>query len=106
MTLSAWRGQQPVINLLRQLRELDAKITGSYARGEESWHSDLDVYVPETQWAKAERLMLNSGLGFRSTLYLLQHDTPIRLEVSPLFYRQTKPLKGSVEIFGVNFQTH
>jgi predicted nucleotidyltransferase len=102
---------EKLIALLGQLKtECKAKVTGSYARGEQTEMSDLDIFIPETKWDSARRAIQASGLPFYSTAIgqlCLDKETPIKVEVSWRFARQAKVLKlDKVTIFDICFNTY
>lgn len=95
--------------LLTALHKLGAKITGSYARGDQRDISDLDIFVAENDWPLAKKLMLESGFAIVSTALgqLATKETTPWFEVSYRFDRQPAKCRfKTVVIDGLKFKTH
>lgn len=88
------------------VNEAGAKLTGSYARGEQKEISDLDIYIPEKKWGVAKKILLNSGHKIDSTAIgqLCSSDFTPFLEVSWRFKRQKTKLK-KVSLFNIDWKT-
>lgn len=57
-----------VVDILKLLGAIGGRVTGSYARQEETpGRSDLDIFVPESKWSEAKKILLDSGLPIEST---------------------------------------
>ena len=91
-------------DILTQLKAHGAKIAGSYARGEQRPDSDLDVFIPEKNWAEVRKVLI--GAKFESTAIgqFCSFDFTPKLEVSWRFNRQQNKLP-QVTIAGVTFKT-
>lgn len=79
------------------------RVTGSYARGEETDDSDIDFYVPEGKWEHFKKWAITHlGDGYTSCAPMsLTWREPFMLEFSVLFRRQ----KGVVKERNLNGRT-
>ena len=78
-------------DVLRILHQCKARLTGSYARREESDYSDLDFYLPEQSWSKFIGLAKAQLPAFESCIvgHVAWYTYPAGLvEVSYIFRRQ------------------
>lgn len=83
------------------------KLTGSYARGEQTEQSDLDFYVPERYWNHFKKWSQENMKGEPSSPIMgaLTWYEPMMMEFSDLFDKQ-KGIEKEVTILGRTFKTH
>jgi len=82
------------------------KITGSYARGEQTPESDLDFYVPERKWKHFKEWAKENMVGNPSSC-IVGHLTwyePMMMEFADCFIKQ-KGIPKEVEVFNRTFKT-
>jgi predicted nucleotidyltransferase len=82
------------------------RITGSYARGEQTSNSDLDFYVPEKKWQHFKAWAKENIDGTPSSC-IVGHLTwyePMMMEFADCFSRQ-KNLAKEITVFGRTFKT-
>lgn len=98
--------QPEAIELLKSLKALGARVTGSFARGEQRDISDLDIYVPYDKWSNIRELTKNTPFVWVSTALgqVATKSTSPWIELSWRFDRQREKLK-KVVVFGVDFKT-
>ena len=92
--------------ILQFLLKHRCKVTGSYARGEQTGESDLDIYVPEKEWIEVREVLLAEG--FRTSAIGQFHNFlhEPRLEISWRFYKQPAKIRlPLVVVAGVTFKT-
>jgi hypothetical protein len=92
--------------ILKFLLEHNGKVTGSYARGEQTRESDLDIYVPEKEWAEVREVLRAEGFGTTAIGQWNSFLHKPRLEVSWRFFKQPKKIRlPLVTVAGVTFKT-
>ena len=89
--------------IIEEIYKRKGRITGSYARGEETVDSDFDFYITESQWRKLLNALpknfesvIVGHVGFRTELGLI--------DISIHFRKQKEKLETR-ELFGLEFKT-
>jgi hypothetical protein len=82
------------------------RVTGSYARGEQTPNSDIDFYVPERRWEHFKKWAEQNMKGTPTSPIMgaLTWREPMMLEFSDLFDNQNLVVKERT-VFGRTFKT-
>lgn len=82
------------------------RVTGSYARGEQTKDSDIDFYVPERYWQSFKKWSQENMIGTPSscTVGALTWYEPMMMEFADCFLKQNCKNK-EVLVFGRVFKT-
>lgn len=98
--------------LLKDIKNLGAKLTGSYATGNNNWSSDLDFWLPEdVEMSSVKKLLAKHNVMWGSDCmgYIHTHgedDTlEIPIEFSYYFGGEDDRLE-KVTVYGVEFETY
>ncbi len=96
-----------LVPLLALLKQHGAKITGSYARGQEHDGSDLDIFIPEKNWSEVRKILIEQKFATTAIGQFCSFNYDPILEVSWRFYRTKRGLKlPHKTILGIKFQTY
>ena len=92
------------IEILKIIKRNGGRISGSYARGEETPMSDYDFYIPENKW---DKLVKDVPKNFDSCIcgHIAWRSTDIgMIEASMMFDKQKTDIKVR-DIQGIEFKT-